>query len=93
MIVCEDPFPERLSCLATKRWNQAKDIPSSKKFDALVVADCPTLERIGAVKNLLNPNTQIFNIDHHISNVRFGNYNYIQPFASAAGEVVYDVFK
>jgi len=57
------------------------------------VADCPNLERVGSVQTLLSPATEIFNIDHHISNVHFGHYNYIQPLASAAGEVVYDIFK
>lgn len=93
LIVCEDPFPERLHCLPSKRWNQAKDVPLSRQFDALVVADCPTLERIGLVQRFLTPKTEIFNIDHHVSNVRFGHHNYIQPSASAAGEVVYDIFK
>ncbi len=93
MIACEDAFPERLGCLPSKRWNQAKNIPANRKFDALVVADCPTLERIGAVNQLLNPKTVIFNIDHHISNTLFGHYNYIQPSASACGEVIYDIFK
>ncbi|MBI4367921.1 MAG: bifunctional oligoribonuclease/PAP phosphatase NrnA [Candidatus Omnitrophica bacterium] len=93
LIACEDAFPVRLACLPSARWNQAKDVPPSRAFDALVVADCPTLERIGSVQKLLTPKTEIFNIDHHISNVRFGHYNYIQPSASAAGEVVYDIFK
>ena len=93
MIACEDVFPERLGCLPDKRWNQAKNVPAGRKFNALVVADCPTLERIGAVNLLLSPETKIFNIDHHISNTLFGHYNYIQPSASACGEVIYDMLK
>lgn len=93
MIACEDGFPERLSCLPDKRWNQAKNVLVNRKFEALVVADCPTLERIGTVQKLLSPETKIFNIDHHISNTLFGHYNYIQPKASACGEVIYDMFK
>src|SRR3989338_10930857 len=53
LIVCEDPFPERLACLPSKRWNQVKDIQPNRKFRALVVADCPTLERIGTVQQLI----------------------------------------
>ena len=93
LIVCEDPFPDRLGCLPKKRWNQVKDISGDRTFDALVVADCPTLERIGSVQKFLKPSTQIFNIDHHISNDRFGHYNLIQPQAAACGEVVYDMFQ
>ena len=93
-VVCEDPFPERLAFLSDSRWNQAKDVQKSPSaFKALVVADCPTLERIGAVKQLVTRETVIFNVDHHISNVRFGHHNYIRPEAAASAEVVMDIFK
>lgn len=94
-IVCEDPFPERLYCLRHQNsWNVFEKMKGRKgSFDALVVADCPTLERIGKVKELLGPNTVIFNIDHHISNVRFGHYNYVKPEAAACGEVIYEIIK
>lgn len=62
-------------------------------FGALVVADCPILERIGKVQELLRPDTTIFNIDHHISNARFGHYNYVKPEAAACGEVIYEIMK
>ena len=58
-----------------------------------MVADCPTLERIGSVKELIRQDTVIFNIDHHVSNHHFGHYNYIRPDAAASGEVVMDIFK
>lgn len=92
-IICEDAFPERLYCLPHRnRWNvYSKN--SRFSFDALVVTDCPTLERIGRVKEIVTPSTVIFNIDHHISNTRFGRYNYIKPAAAACGEVVYEIFK
>jgi len=95
MIVCEDPFPERLHCLRYRgRWNRYRDSDHRKlRFDALVVADCPTLERIGKVKELVRPGMAIFNIDHHISNARFGHYNYVKPKAAACGEVIYEIMK
>ena len=93
-VVAEDAFPTRLSCLSSKRWNRLQDFKGSlEDFDALVVADCPTLERIGRVKELVGPHTVIFNIDHHVSNQRFGRYNYIRPEAAASGEVVFEIFK
>ena len=94
-IVCEDPFPERLSCLPHRnRWNIYQDVKKKKqRFDALLVADCPTLERVGKVKELLLPSTVIFNIDHHISNARFGRYNYVKPEAAACGEVIYEIIQ
>lgn len=93
-VVAEDFFPQRLFCLSSKRWRQIDEItakPSS--FKALVLADCPTMERIGRVKELVTPDTVIFNIDHHVSNSNFGHYNYVLPQAAASGEVVFDIFK
>lgn len=92
IVVSEDPFPKRLYCLNSKRWNQIDQV-KPQKFDALVTADCPTLARIGRVQELINPETVIFNIDHHVSNEYFGKYNYVIPEAAASGEVVYEIFK
>ncbi len=94
IIVCEDPFPARLRCLDSKHWNQVKDVKlDPNQYDALVVADCPTLERVGTTRRFVNEKTTIFNIDHHVTNLRFGTYNFVQPKASACGEVVYEFFK
>ena len=94
-IVCEDVFPERLHCLHYRgRWNILRNLADKKlRFSALVVTDCPTLERIGKVRELLRTDAVIFNIDHHVSNVRFGQYNYVKPEAAACGEVVYEIFE
>lgn len=93
-IVGEDDFPKRIYCFSSRRWNRADQIQKpAESFQALVLADCATLERIGSVKKLLTPKTVIFNIDHHVSNAGFGHYNCVQPKAVASGEVVYDIFK
>lgn len=95
LMLCEDVFPERLYCLPHQdRWNvYRKNEHRKTAFDSLIITDCPTLERIGKVKELVRPDTVIFNIDHHISNVRFGTFNYVLPKAAACGEVVYEIFK
>ncbi|MCM8775468.1 MAG: bifunctional oligoribonuclease/PAP phosphatase NrnA [Candidatus Omnitrophica bacterium] len=92
-VVCEDPIPERLRFLSDQRWHLVKDVNLSlTAFKALVTADCPTLDRLGSVKELLTPDTVIFNIDHHISNARFGLHNYIRSDAAASAELVLDIF-
>lgn len=92
-VVAEEAFPERLYCLSSKRWQQLKDLKKRKPFGALVVADCPTLERIGKVKDLIGPQTVIFNVDHHVSNAHFAHHNYVLPQAAASGEVVFRIFE
>jgi bifunctional oligoribonuclease and PAP phosphatase NrnA len=92
-IVCQDTFPKRLRCLPRNGWHQASQMSTRCHFDALMLLDCPTLERIGTVQKFLGAETAIFNIDHHVSNLQFGDYNYVRPEAAACGEVVYDIFK
>ena len=61
-------------------------------FDAILVLDCPNLKRIGKVNELLSKDKAIINIDHHISNEKFGAVNWVDPSASSAGEMVYKLF-
>jgi phosphoesterase RecJ-like protein len=92
-VVCADAFPKRLSCLSSERWHQLKDLSEAEqKWDAVLTADCPTLDRLGDVNKLIHEGTAVFNLDHHVSNVCFGRYNYIVPTAAATGEVVLDLF-
>jgi len=93
-VVNDDAFPERLPCLSSKLWHETDRVKKKAGyFDALVTTDCPTLERIGKVRQFIGPDTVIFNIDHHISNNLFGHYNYVKPQAAASGEVVFDIYK
>jgi phosphoesterase RecJ-like protein len=66
--------------------------PPKCEFDTLVVLDCSVPDRLGdGYKELLNSNLVVINLDHHISSVHFGRYNYIDPAASAVGEIMYDL--
>ncbi len=93
-VVCQDPFPDRLACLPSERWNQPDSLDKNPfDFQAVILADCPVLERLGGVKDFLKRNTVIFNIDHHISNTFYGDFNYVLPHGAATGEAVLNLFK
>ncbi|MBL7158234.1 MAG: bifunctional oligoribonuclease/PAP phosphatase NrnA [Candidatus Omnitrophica bacterium] len=62
-------------------------------IDAAIVLDCPNIKRTGKVKNTLKKMKYIINIDHHVSNEKFGNINWVDPGSSSAGEMVYRLFK
>lgn len=63
-------------------------------FDTAVVLDCPTLSRTGRVKDVIEKRAvPVINIDHHISNEKFGGINWVEPNASSAGEMVFQLFK
>jgi len=67
----------------------AKDI----KFDCFVILDCSDLGRAGEVQRLNKLAKPILNIDHHISNLRFGQINWIETNVSSTSEMVYRLYK
>ena len=60
-------------------------------FDTTAVIECSNLDRIGAVRPLIDEACIIINIDHHQDNVPFGHLNLKDVGASAAGEMLYDL--
>ena len=69
-----------------------KTIPKKKiAFDAALIVDCGDLNRIGKVKKLIGKDHLIINIDHHITNDKFGDLNWIEPKASSTAEMLYDL--
>jgi len=62
-------------------------------YDLAIALDAGDLERLGDCKELfLNTKTRI-NIDHHVTNTNFADYNYIEPHASSTGEIIYKIIK
>lgn len=92
IVVDSDPIPEHYKFLPGAG-EVSNAISEDLDFDAAIVIDCPTLERTGRVKGLLANKKFIINIDHHISNVNFGDVNWVDPNASSAGEMIYRLFK
>jgi len=69
------------------------ELPSQKRrynFDMALVLDCPVIARIKDVAKIIGKKPMI-NIDHHVSNRNFADINYVQPSASSAGEIMYDL--
>jgi phosphoesterase RecJ-like protein len=93
-IVNSDNVPKNLLFLpGSDQVMTLKDIKQEEiEFDSAVVLDCPTLDRIGDVRQLLE-NLFIISIDHHVSNENFGDINWTDAHASSAGEMVYELFK
>lgn len=59
-------------------------------FDTAFVLDCASLERIGDVRQRLD-GVKVVNLDHHRSNTRFGDLNYVEPDTCASGMIVYEL--
>src|ERR1035437_8945926 len=88
--VCADPMPPMYKFLpGMDRFRQEPD--PTLDYDLLVVGDCGELERIGPVlesHRALFERVQILDIDHHLSNRRFGAVDWIDANSSATCEMV-----
>ena len=60
-------------------------------YDLAITVDCASFDRLGDAVGLFRNAKTTLNIDHHISNTKFGDTNWIKPKASATGELLYEM--
>jgi len=92
-VVCwgDDPMPQKLGFLDPDRWLRP---PAARRtFDCVIAADCASFERLGRVRNHIARRRWLINIDHHASNTRYGNINWISGRSPSTGELVYRLLR
>jgi phosphoesterase RecJ-like protein len=57
--------------------------------DLLLGLDAGEPDRLGRLYADRAPGTKVLNIDHHVSNTRFGDLTWVDPEAAATGEQIY----
>ena len=62
-------------------------------YDMAVILDCGDLSRVGQSVSYLEQIPVIVNIDHHVTNTRFGHLQLIDTSACATAEIVYRLIK
>ena len=91
-LYCESDIPRRFDFLPLISRVQ-KDVPSDAAYDLLIAVDCGDVERMGLpFTSMATPKLGIINIDHHITNTRFGDINVVGETAVSATEVLYEIF-
>jgi len=91
-IINEEKIPFRYTFMpGSKMVKHQKKI--NQKFDVAIIVDCGELSRIGRVGQLIERKTILINIDHHITNRKFGHHNLVCPKASSTAEVLFDLLK
>lgn len=90
LVVNQDPVPRVLDFLPTHGlYRQTTAI--DKGYDLVVIVDCGDLERTGGLFERQSP--PIVNIDHHVTNRRFGQINWVDPDASASAELIAELLE
>lgn len=59
----------------------------------VLVLDSSDLDRLSFFKDAVMKSRKIINIDHHVTNQYFGNYNLVDSSAAATGEITYHLLK
>jgi len=63
------------------------------KFDCMAVLDCSDMARTGEIAQLNTAGAPVLNIDHHISNEKFGDVNWVESHVSSTSEMIYKLYK
>lgn len=91
--VMEDECPIRCRVLpGAEEILVAKEHLDLAPFDWVIIVDAGNRERIGDVEQLISKHAKIANIDHHISNTKFGDLVLLDYDAAASGEVLFEIF-
>lgn len=67
------------------------DYPQVAPFDLFIAEDCSDLRRLGQAAGYFSSAAHTLCIDHHFSNEAFAEANFIDPQASSASELVFEM--
>jgi phosphoesterase RecJ-like protein len=87
----EDSMPEKYAFLDPDGLFQ-KPI-RGRKFDCVIATDAASFERLGAVGPCVAQRKLLINIDHHESNTRFGDINWVSGREPSTGELILRLLK
>ncbi|MFA5192228.1 MAG: bifunctional oligoribonuclease/PAP phosphatase NrnA [Verrucomicrobiia bacterium] len=65
----------------------------ARAFDVVIAVDTATQDRLGNIRERIASQKVLVNLDHHASNGRFGDINWIEPKAAASGELVHQLLR
>ena len=92
-VVCwnEDEMPPKYAFLDPDKLFQK---PKRKhQFDCVIATDCASFERLGAVGPRVANRKLLINIDHHASNTRYGDLNWVSAREPSTGELIFRLLK
>ena len=88
-VVCwnEDSLPQKYEFLDPHRLFQKPK--KGMKFDCVVATDAASFERLGTVGPCVTDRKLFINIDHHESNTRYADVNWVSAREPSSGELIF----
>jgi len=91
-LLCASPIPAVYRFLpATDRITAVYN--PADRFDTAVVLDCGNFIRVGPAQPEIEKIETVINIDHHVTNTRFGDHGLVDTEACATAEILYRLIK
>jgi phosphoesterase RecJ-like protein len=87
----EDRIPEKYEFL--DREGIIQKPRKGMKFDCVVATDAASYERLGSVGRCVTYHKLLINIDHHESNTRFADLNWVSARDPSTGELIFRLLK
>ncbi len=87
----EDKIPQKYEFLDPEHWIQRPE--QGREFDVVIATDAASLERLGSVGQAIQNRKLLINIDHHESNTRYGDLNWVSAREPSTGELVFRLLK
>jgi phosphoesterase RecJ-like protein len=87
----DDPIPHKYAFLDIDHVLQRPK--GEPEFDVAIALDCASLERLGAVVPAIAKRKLMINIDHHPTNTRYGDLNWISAREASTGELVFRLIR
>lgn len=88
-----EKLPDRYSFLPQAKNIKKYEDVKGKKFDLFFALDCGNEKRLGNGIEIMEKSKIVVNIDHHISNTKFGDINIVDIYSSSTCEMIYSVIK
>lgn len=83
----EDAVPRKLAFLDPKHLIERPR--PGLHFDSVIAVDCASFERLGQVGPRVASRQRLINIDHHESNTRYGDLNWVSSREPSTGELIF----
>ena len=92
-VVCwnQDPIPQKLTFLDPQKLVQPPE--KGCRFDCVIATDSASPERFGTVGGCIQDRGLFINIDHHESNTRYADLNWVSARAPSTGELIYHLLR
>jgi phosphoesterase RecJ-like protein len=87
----EDSIPQKYKFLNTEGLYEKPK--SGEKFDCVIATDCASFQRLGKAGECIADRKIFINIDHHESNTRYADINWVSPHEASCGELIFKLIK